>query len=480
MCVTSQNSRTGPLPASSPIEAAYWKAAGNFTSFKRLVDRRYRHAPHLAALDAALIEVTRYIESGGAQGLGRVIVEMPPRHGKSLSVSRRFPPWFLGRNPDKRVMMVSYSASLAEKHSRAARNLMRSPFYQGVFPGVKLADDSRAVDSWDIGGHEGGVDALGVGGSATGKGADLLDLDDAVKSRAEAESAVFRDKTWDWFTDDLYTRLEPGAAVVMTMTRWHEDDLAGRCLAQMPGVWKVLRLPAIAEAQDPLGRTEGAALWPERYPLETLRTIEDTLGSYSFASLYQQRPLPAGGRLFDTTKITVLETAPECTQTVRFYDLAVTARRSSDYTAGLKLGKLADETFVVLDVWRGQRELPDVHEAIVQNAAIDGPGTRIRLEAEKAGIVGLQFLLRDPRMHAYTVDAVPPEGDKYTRAGPVAARVNAGRLVLARGAWNRAFIDELATFPAGAHDDQVDALSGAYAMLSTKTRPMSVGVTKWL
>jgi len=468
------------LPESSPIEAAYRKAAGNFTSFKRLVDRRYQHAPHLAALDAALIEVTRYIESGGAQGLGRVIVEMPPRHGKSLSVSRRFPPWFLGRNPDKRVMMVSYSASLAEKHSRAARNLMRSPFYQGVFPGLTLADDSRAVDSWDIGGYEGGVDALGLGGSATGKGSDLLSIDDPVKSRAEAESVVFREKTWDWFTDDLYTRLEPSAAIVITMTRWHEDDLAGRCLAQMPGVWKLLRLPAIAEANDPLGRTEGAALWPERYPLDTLRAIEATLGTYSFASLYQQQPLPAGGRLFDVTGIEVLDTTPDCLQTVRFYDLAVTAKRRSDYTVGVKLGLLHDETFVVLDVWRGQRELPDVHEVIVQNAAIDGPNTRVRLEAEKAGIVGLQFLLRDSRMRAFTLDAVPPEGDKFTRAGPVAARVNAGRLKLVRGAWNRAFLDELSVFPAGANDDQVDALSGAYGMLTVQQRRMGVGVSKWL
>jgi predicted phage terminase large subunit-like protein len=393
---------------------------------------------------------------------------MPPRHGKTFTTSRLFPAWALGRNPHYRIMLVSYAASLADKNGRAARNLIAGEYYRGVFPDVQLAADSRSASSWDIAGHEGGADALGIGAGATGKGAHILLIDDVLKNRAEAESQTFRNRIYDSFTNDLYTRLEPGGAAVLQMTRWHEDDLVGRVLANMPGEFKRLRLPARAEAGDPLGRAEGAALWPARYDEAALDRIEAALGAYAFASLYQQQPMPAGGRLFDATKIEVVDAAPECVKTVRFYDLAVTAKRSADYTAGLKLGLLSDETLIVLDMWRGQRELPDVHEAIVQNAVIDGPATRIRLEAEKAGIVGLQFLLRDPRMHAYAVDAAPPEGDKFTRAGPVAARVNAGRLKLVRGAWNRAFLDELSTFPVGAHDDQVDALSGAYAMLAAR------------
>jgi predicted phage terminase large subunit-like protein len=450
---------------SSRTEAAYRLAQSDFTAFKRVVWRRYEHAAHLALIDRALTQVARYVETGGREGIGRLMLFGPPRHGKSAT-ARMFAPWFLGRNPDKRFMLLSYSASLAEKHSRASRNLIRSPFYQGVFPGVRLAEDSRAVDSWDIARHDGGMDAIGFGGSMTGKGAHALFVDDAVKSREEAESAVIRDRIFESFTNDAYTRLEPGGAAVIDMTRWHADDLAGRLIEAMPGQWRVLRLPALAEDNDPLGREPGAALWPDRYPVDVLREIEATIGQYAFSALYQQRPIPVGGRLFDTTRVQVLDTEPECAQTVRFYDLAVTAKRSSDYTAGVRLGVLADESLCVLDVWRGQRELPDVHEAIVQNAAIDGAPTRIRLEAEKAGIVQLQFLLRDARMRPYTIDAVAPAGDKFTRAGPVAARVNAGRLAIVRGAWNRAFLDELSTFPVGAHDDQVDALSGAYAMLS--------------
>ena len=446
-------------------EAAYGRAQADFTAFKRIVWRRYEHAPHLALIDRALMQVARYAETGGREGIGRLMLFGPPRHGKSTT-ARLFAAWFLGRNPDKRFMLLSYAASLAEKHSRAARNLIPGAHYQGVFPGVMLADDSRAVDSWEIANADGGMDALGFGGSMTGKGAHVLFVDDAVKSREEAESAVIRDRTFESFTNDAYTRLEPGGAAVLDMTRWHADDLAGRLLESMPGQWRTLRLPAIAEAGDPLGRLEGEALWPERYPLEALREIEAAIGSYAFAALYQQRPVPAGGRLFDTAQIEVIDAEPEGLQTVRFYDLAVTAKRTADYTAGLRLGIANNETLIVADVWRGQRELPDVHEAIVQNAAIDGPKTRIRLEAEKAGIVQLQFLLRDARMRPYTLDAEAPQGDKFTRAGPVAARVNAGRLKLVRGSWNRAFIDELATFPVGAHDDQVDALSGAYAMLA--------------
>jgi len=171
--------------------------------------------------------------------------------------------------------------------------------------------------------------------------------------------------------------------------------------------------------------------------------------------------------LFDATKIEVVDYVPECTQVVRFYDLAVTAKKTSDYTVGLKLGITADERPVILDVYRAQRELPDVQEAIVQNAQMDGVSVPFRLEAEKAGIVQLQFLLRDPRMRSFTLDAKAPEGDKYTRAAPVAARVNAGRVLMVKAAWNRALLDEIAVFPQGEHDDQVDALSGAYGMLES-------------
>ena len=435
------------------------------TEFKRALWPGYVHTPFQAAIDDALTQVARYLETDGAAGLNRLMVQMPPRHGKTENV-RHFMAWLLGRRPDTRFIVTSYTSDLAYKTSRRVRNLVGGAPYRALFPNVRLSPTRSAVKEWELDSAHGGMMAAGVGGSITGFGGNILLADDPVKSRAQAESATWREMTQEWYANDFRTRLETPGAVIVVQTRWHEDDMSGWLLSSGAEPWTVLRLPALAEDDDPLGREPGAALWPERYPVTELAALRDQMGEYDFSALYQQRPLPAGGRLFDTTKAVILDTAPECVQTVRFYDLAVTAKRSSDYTVGLKLGVTADEMLVVLDVWRGQRELPDVHEAIVQNAAVDGPPTRIRLEAEKAGVVGLQFLLRDARMRPYTIDAVPPEGDKFTRAGPVAARLNAGRLALVRGAWNRAFLDELATFPAGAHDDQVDALSGAYAMLS--------------
>jgi predicted phage terminase large subunit-like protein len=408
--------------------------------------------------------------SGGVEGIGQLLVQAPPRHGKSVLLARLFPAWLMGEAPDLRLIEASYAERLAKSHSRTVRNLIGSYPFQQLYPHIAVARDLSGATMWDIAGHEGGAIAAGVGGSITGFGARLAILDDLLKGRAEAESEAFRDMTYDWYTDDLLSRIEePGGAQILSGTRWHQDDVIGRVLAgEDAGRWVVINLPALAEADDPLGRSEGEALWAERFSTEWLERRRVTIGEYGFSSLYQQRPTPKDAGLFDATQIQVVDYEPECVQVVRFYDLAVTTKRRSDYTVGLKLGITADERPVVLDIWREQREAPDVQNAIVQNAVIDGANVRIRLEAEKAGIIELQYLMRDARMRAYTMDAMPPEGDKYVRAGAVASRVNAGRMMIVRGRWNRAFLDELAMFPSGAHDDQVDALSGAYTMLANR------------
>jgi hypothetical protein len=251
-----------------------------------------------------------------------------------------FPAWHLGRNPDHRIILASYGASLARKNSRYARNVVQLNRYRAVFPGVELADDSHAVDAWDIKGREGGLDALGVGGGVAGKGGNIIIIDDPVKSRVEAESKVYRDRTWDWFNDDLYTRREPGAATIAVMTRWHQDDLVGRLLKKQPGRWEMLNLPALAEGDDPLGREEGAALWPWRYPIEELDEIRYRLGMYAFASLYQQRPVPREGGLFkwkdiEDNRVTDL---PELKRIVVAVDPSGGSKDTSDETGIIVAG----------------------------------------------------------------------------------------------------------------------------------------------
>lgn len=455
------------LTTSSRNEAAYQKARADFTAFKRILYRRYEHAPHLQALDRVLTQVTRYAETGGRSGIGRVIIEMPPRHGKTVTTSRLLPAWHLGRNPDHRVMLVSYAATLADKNSRAARNLMESPYYKAVFSDVTLAVDSRSADSWDITGHEGGLDALGIGGGATGKGAHLLVIDDPIKNRAEAESDVYRERTWDSFTDDLYTRLEPGGAVVIMMTRWHADDLVARVLKHMPGEWRRLHLPALAEDADPLRRTIGAALWPARYPIETLRAIESTLGPYSFAALYQQRPTPGEGGLF---KLNYFEPArqdapPTVQQVVRYWDLAMSEKTSADYTVGLKLGMDTDAHRYVMDVQRRQIDWGDLTEWMAQVMMQDGPDVAQGIEAKGYQSRAIQMLNADPRLHGYSIFGYEADKDKFTRALPAAAKAAAGYLHVLDRHWTPTFLDEVCAFPNAANDDQVDALSGAENML---------------
>lgn len=221
------------------------------------------------------------------------MVFMPPRHGKSELTSRRFPPYCLGRNPEREIISASYGSDLAVDFGREVRNTVSGDAFRALFQDVKLSPDSSAKDRWHTN-YGGGYIAAGVGTAITGRGADILNIDDPVKDRATAESEIFRDSTWAWYRSTAYTRLEKDAAVVVTMTRWHEDDLAGRLLqqAEIDGdKWDVLCLPAISP--------EGEALWPEKYDREALDQIRRVLELREWGALYEQNPRPAGSSFFD-------------------------------------------------------------------------------------------------------------------------------------------------------------------------------------
>lgn len=226
--------------------------------------------------------------------LKRLLVVAPPRHGKSELVSRRLPPFFLGHHPDKEVIATAYGQELVHDFGRDVRTIVSSQEYGRLFPGTRLASDASAVDRWRVAGRRGGYMAAGVGGPITGRGADLLIIDDPVKGRAQAESETERDSIWAWYRSVAYTRLAPRAAVILTLTRWHEDDLAGRILASArSNAWTVMHFPALGP--------DGAALWPERYPavsqgdLEGLDAIRETVGAYDWAALFEGNPRPLEG-----------------------------------------------------------------------------------------------------------------------------------------------------------------------------------------
>lgn len=428
----------------------------------------YRPGPH----HQLLCEKLDAVERGE---ITRLMVFMPPRHGKSELTSKRFPAWFLGRNPKKQVVCASYGASLAQDFGRDVRNLVASRRFGSLFPGVTLAADSSARDAWHT--AQGGLYAsMGIGGGLTGKGAHLALVDDPVKDRQEAESPARRAAVWDWYRAVLRTRLMPGGAIVLVMTRWSPDDLAGRLLDEMQSgtgeAWDILRLPALAEEADPLQRLPGAPLWPQAFPQEELARIRLAIGAREWGALYQQSPVPAEGALFQTGMISVQQAAPAGGQMVRRWDLAATrqsAGRNADWTVGVKMARLSDGRFCVLDVTRLRGDPAQVEAALLATAAQDGPSTRIILPQDpgQAGVAQVRYLTG--RLAGYQVKAVRETGDKATRASPFAAQVNAGNVLAIRAAWTPYFLEELATFPGGSHDDQVDAAAGAFTALAEIT-----------
>jgi hypothetical protein len=224
----------------------------------------------------------------------RLMVFQPPRHGKSELVSKRFPAWYLGRNPKRQIISASYGQDLASDFGREVRNILTSPEYRALFPGITVASDSAARNRWHT--NQGGsYVAAGVGTAITGRGADILNIDDPLKDRSEADSETVRNGVWNWYTSTAYTRLMPGGSVIVTLTRWHEDDLAGRLLAaqeQGGDQWHVISMPAI--------NADGEALWPARYPITALEGIRTAIGPRDWSALYQQDPRPLDGNLFKT------------------------------------------------------------------------------------------------------------------------------------------------------------------------------------
>ena len=458
-------------PQQAKEEKARRTLQRNFSLYKHYMFKRYIHAPHLDLFDEYLMRVVQHVETAGREGIAFLVSEMPPRHGKTLNIGRFLTSWFLGRNPDYRVMYVSYGATLANKSSRLSRNLMSAPMYKAVFPDVVVDPRSSAADAWNIFNHEGGMDAMGVLGGATGKGAHLLIADDLIKNREEAESEVIREKTWDAFIDDLLTRLEPGGAVILNATRWHQDDPIGRVLKRLVHIYgdrfARLRFPALAEENDVLGRKVGEALWPARYPIDVLKRIESTMGGYSWSALYMQNPTPAEGGIFKRAWFHPVDNLPRMVHTVRYWDLAMSEKTTADYTVGVKIGQGEDGHYYILDVARFQKEWGDVVPEIARVAIADGARTVIGVEEAGYMSRAVQELNTDPRLHGYALFGYPVDKDKVTRALPFAARLSAGNVSVLNTHWTQDYLDEMCSFPNGTNDDQVDASSGAWAMLGS-------------
>jgi predicted phage terminase large subunit-like protein len=424
--------------------------------------------PALDLIDAALVNLADTSD-------GRLIITMPPQEGKSTRVAKDYVIWLLTQNPELRVVTASYSQSLANRNGRAIRNAI------ATHPelGLDIASDNGSVSEWTLQGHDGGVLSVGIGAGVTGRAADVMVIDDPIKDRKEADSETFRDSRWDWWTDAGSTRLAPGAPVVVILTRWHEDDFAGRLLAAPDGdVWTVLNIPAQADHRpdegetDPLGREVGDFMVSARgRTLRQWAAIKVRSGARTWASLYQGRPTPATGDILDRDwwqyydqPLHLVRDDGTCVVTgyddlMLSWDMAFKDTAASDYVVGQVWMRRGADVYL-LDQVRGRMDFVETCRK-VRALAAKWPQAALKLVEDKAnGTAVISQLSR-------TVPGIVPEepvGGKEARAYAVTPFIEAGNVHLPAveiAPWVDDLVEEASAFPAGKHDDQVDAMTQA-------------------
>jgi predicted phage terminase large subunit-like protein len=449
----------------------------------RVVSRgHWQPAPHLELLDRQLLEVA-------AGRIRRLMVLAPPRHGKSELTSVYFPAWYLGRYPFRRVILVSYEADFAETWGRRVRDML-AEHGPSLF-GIGVSNDAHAASRFDLAGQRGGMVTLGTGGAITGRGADLLIIDDPIKNYDDAFSPTQRERVWNWWCSVAVTRLEPGGSVVFVMTRWHEDDLAGRVLAGQNDAdrepWTVLRLPALAEEEgDPLGRAPGTALWPARFDEQALARKKREMGSGLFAAEYQGLPRPAAGALFRREWFRSFRALSEGaydlggrvieaskTQIFQTVDPAISTSTASDFTVVGTFALTPNRELLVLDIVHLRLEGADLVGLLRRGYERWHPSF---IGVERSGF-GL-MLIQEARRAGLPIQELIADTDKVSRAMPAAARAETGDIYLLEGApWREDFIAELLAFPNGKHDDMVDVVS--YAVTQTVKGAGAVWMEYW-
>lgn len=412
----------------------------------------------------------------------RLIVMVPPRHGKSELVSRLFPAWVLGRNPQEQIIAASYSADLASAMNRDCQRIISSDAYQNIFPDTRLSDGKevgvvRNNSRFDIPGGKGHYVSAGVGGGITGVGCTVGIIDDPVKNASEADSPTYRNTAWEWYTSTFKTRFEPGAVEAVCQTRWHEDDLTGRIL-QMIGTdqaTEVISFPALAEHDEPHRKT-GDALWVGKYPRTELLQKKVEVGTRSWNALFQQRPAPDEGGLlkkawfpeYDPAKVD-LKGIP-----VRFYlDTAYTDQEKNDPCACLAYVRKGADFYLTAGFSRQMdfNDQIDVTKSFCLDNGYTGASV-VLVEPKATGKSLVQVMKKQTNMNIK--EALAPKDSKTARVNSISAIVEAGRVHVPKGqVWVLNFLAECASFPNAAHDDYVDCLSGI--LINETMRPKAPG-----
>jgi predicted phage terminase large subunit-like protein len=438
------NSRVSPAAAARELLDRRAARAG-LLKFTEYTNSAYTAAPH----HTLIAEKLEAVERGETK---RLMICMPPRHGKSELASRRFPSWFLGRNPLHQIIAASYNSDLANDFGREVRNIVASDDYRRLFD-TKLAEDSKAANRWHT--EDGGMYvAAGVGTAITGRGAHLLLIDDPFKDRKEADSEIRRNDVWNWYTSTAYTRLMPGGAIVVINTRWHDDDLSGRLLAEQANggdQWEVISLPAIGD--------EGA-LWPDWYPIDRLEQIRSVLPARDWNALYQQNPIPDDGDYFKAAWFSEYEELPEKLNMYGASDYAVTDG-AGDYTEHGIIGTDFNKNVYVVDWWRKQATsdvwIDTKCDLVLKHKPLCwfGESGPIRRAIEPF------MMARMTQRNAFCrVEWLPSIADKPARARSIQAMASMGKVFIPKNApWKAEWLSQMLRFPAGKYDDGVDVMS---------------------
>lgn len=431
------------------------KAQKSFMAFVKEMWPGFIHGRHHAVMAKKFEEV--------AEGkVKRLIINMAPRHTKSEFASYLLPAWFLGRYPEKKVIQTSNTAELAVGFGRKVRNLVDSDQYSKIFPNVELSADSKASGRWET--NRGGTYfAIGVGGTVTGKGADLLIIDDPHSEQearlAQGDPTVF-DSVYEWYTSGPRQRLQPGGSIIVVMTRWSDRDLTGRVLKNDASDWEVIEFPAILPSGNPL--------WPEFWSLDELLSLKQELPPYKWNAQYQQTPTGEEGALVkrEWWQRWDRERPPPCQFIIQSWDTAFTKNQRSDYSACTTWGvfhKNEDENdvnIILLDAWKDKVEFPELKATAKQFYDEWQPDSCI-IEAKAAG-APLIFELR--RMGVMVQDFTPTRGnDKFVRLNSVTDLFSSGKVWAPETRWADEVIEEFARFPNAEHDDLVD--SGVQALM---------------
>ena len=412
------------------------------TDFTEYTYDRYRTANHHRIIAEQLERVER-------REIDRLMLLLPPRHGKTELASRRYPAWCLGRNPHRQIIAASASESFATDVGREVRNIIRSEEYSRIFPEVTLAEDSQAAGRWHT--NRGGIFySVGVGSQILGRGADEFIIDDPFGSMADAQSELERKSVKEWYQGSVYNRLQPGGAIILINHRMHEDDLSGYLLEQQANggdKWEVVCLPAISEA--------GEALWPEAYPKEALERIRANSLPRFWSSLFQQDPQPDEGTFFRREWFKTYDDLPKSNRYITC-DFAVTVE-GGDWTEFAVWGVGTDGSIYAVDWWRGQTDASEWIERLIDLSvkhkpyAVFAEGGVIRRSIE-----GILKRRMDERRAWMQIEWINSIHDKPTRARGFQALAASGKVAFPKAPWAGEVLDQLIRFPAGKHDDSVD------------------------